>query len=152
MSASHPAESAATQSDPSQAAHGLAGVHVLIAEDSPDQRRVYAELLRQAGADVTLECNAQSAVDSVSKLPPVFDAIILDILASYADSVDAARDLRALGYEGAIIALTADHSKELRHACFQAGCDACLDKPFTQANFIEAIQLHTAASHSNRRL
>ncbi len=49
------------------------------------------------------------------------------------DGIQAARVLRAEGYTGSIVALTADAFEEDRRACLAAGMDDFLTKPLEQA-------------------
>ena len=97
-----------------QVAPLLAGKQVLLAEDSLDQGRLILKFLQLAGAEVTLECNGQAAVDAVQKSPALFDAVVMDFQMPGMDGVDATRQLRALGYAGTIIAITAFGSEELK--------------------------------------
>ncbi len=123
----------------SQAAPSLAGKQVLLAEDSLEQGRLFLKFLQLAGAEVTLECNGEAAVDAVRKSPTLFDAVVMDFQMPGIDGVDATRELRACGYAGAIIAITAFGSEELKQSWFKAGCDDYLEKPLEKATFINAL-------------
>ena len=131
-------------SDSSQVPSALEGKQVLLAEDSVDQSRLYLMFLQRAGADVTLECNGQSAVDAVVKSPMLFDAVVMDFQMPELDGLDATRQLRELGYRGAIIAVTAFSSDELKQSWFQTGCDDFLEKPLDATMLVSAVHLHTA--------
>ncbi len=128
------------QSNSPQATLVLEGRQVLLAEDCVDQGRLYLRFLERAGAVVTLECSGQSAVDAIRKSPTRFDAVVMDFQMAEVDGVDATRQLRALGYDGAIIAVTAFGSDELRQSWFQAGCDDYLEKPLERATLINTLR------------
>ena len=135
-----------SQSDSSQAAPTLEGQRVLLAEDCPDQGRLYLEFLRQAGAEVTLECSGQSAVDAVRKMPTHYDAVVMDFQMPELDGLDATKQLRELGYSGPIIAVTAFGSDELRSSWRQAGCVDFLEKPLDQHKFVGTVLRHATAA------
>ena len=120
----------------------LEGQQVLLAEDCADQGRLYLKFLQSAGAEVTLECNGQSAVDAVRKGPTLFDAVVMDFQMPEMDGLESTRQLRELGYSGAIIAATAFGSEELKQSWFQAGCDEYLEKPLNKQELISAVLRH----------
>ncbi|MBT6157509.1 MAG: response regulator [Planctomycetaceae bacterium] len=132
------------QSNSSEPTLVLDGKQVLLAEDCVDQGRLYLRFLERAGTDVTLECSGQSAVDAVEKSPTRFDAVVMDFQMPELDGLEATERLRALGYTGPIIAVTAFSSEELRLAWFKAGCDEFLEKPLTKATLIKTVMQHTA--------
>jgi len=123
----------------SQVVPSLEGTQVLLAVDCADDQRLYLEFLQLAGAEVTLECSGQSAVNAVRKSPALFDAVVMDFKMPRVDGLDATRQLRALGYSGVIIAVTAFGSEELKQSWFQAGCDDYLEKPFEKATLINTL-------------
>ncbi len=124
----------------------LAGLRLLLAEDCADQGRMYLRFLQSAGAEVTLECNGESTVDSVRKAPSMFDAVVMDFQMPEMDGLESTTQLRELGYGGAIIAATAFGSEELKRNWFQAGCDAYLIKPLKTHELIRAVLQHATAA------
>lgn len=138
------------QSNSNQGTLPLEGRQILLAEDCVDQGRLYLRFLENAGADVTLECSGQSAVDAVKRAPARFDAVVMDFQMPKLDGLDATSQLRALGYTGPIVAVTAFASEELESAWIEAGCDGFLEKPLTKAVLLEAVTKHlTAATVGN---
>ncbi len=131
--------------DPSgSSAPPLEGMQVLLAEDCIDQGRLYLKFLQRAGADVTLECNGESAVKAVRKSLTRFDAIVMDFQMPEMDGLESTKQLRFLGYRGAIIAATAFGSEELKQSWFQQGCNELLEKPLIQHELVGAILQHTS--------
>lgn len=145
MDASHTSQTIDSHFDSSQAALTLEGQQVLLAEDCVDQGRLYLKFLQVARAEVTLECNGQSAVDAVRKSPTLFHVVVMDFQMPEMDGLDATRQLRELGYRGAILAVTAFVSEELKQSWFQAGCNEFLEKPLNKQELISAVLRHTTA-------
>ena len=63
------------------------------------------------------------------------------------DGFEATRQLRAEGYAGAIIALTAHAMAGDRRKCLDAGCDGYVTKPVDRRELIEVVR---AAATSGR--
>ena len=120
----------------------LKGKRILLAEDCLDQGRLYLNFLQLAGAEVTLECNGKSAFDAVRKSLTLFNAVVMDFQMPEMDGLITTKSLRQIGYSGAIIAVTAIGSDELKQRWFEAGCDAFLQKPLIKRELINAVQLH----------
>lgn len=117
----------------------LAGRHILLAEDSPDQQRLFATLLRQAGASVILECNGAAAVERVLPCKNDYDAVILDFMMPVMDGVKATRELRDHGYPGVIIAITAFGNKVVEQDWLAAGATVFLQKPIGPGRFVQVL-------------
>jgi len=120
----------------------LAGLRVLLAEDSPDSQRLIVHLLEQGGAEVTVFGNGKAAVEAwltERDQGRPFDVILLDIQMPVMDGYEAAGLLRNEGCTGPIIALTAHDMAGARRRCIAAGCDAFASKPIDRATLIGTI-------------
>ncbi len=120
---------------------------ILLADDAPDGQVLISRLLRKAGAQVTVVGDGREAVRqalAAADEARAFDVILLDMQMPVMDGYTAARTLRARGYEGIIIALTAHAMVGDREKCLQAGCDEYTVKPIERARLIEIVraQLH----------
>jgi CheY-like chemotaxis protein len=124
---------------PAPPAEPLEGRQVLLVEDSPDQRRLFAALLEYAGATVTLECNGEAAVATATQSPTPFDAIVMDLSMPIMDGIEATRQLRSRGYEGAIVGITAHDTEGLEDSWIKAGCDAYLTKPLDTTALVNTV-------------
>ena len=130
----------------------LADLRILLVEDSPDQQRLYLAMLRDAGADVRLECNGEAAVETALAASLEFDVIIMDMVMPLLDGIAATRQLRRQGYAGPILAFTAKPEEHTRDIWFQAGCNAYLSKPLAMPTLIDAIRRLLAADGRMRLL
>lgn len=121
----------------------LSNVRLLLAEDGVDNQRLISFLLRKAGASVTVVENGQLAYDeimrSVARYQP-YDVLLTDMQMPVLDGYSAVRKLRAEGYEGKIIALTAHAMARDRDKCMKAGCDGFATKPIDWQRLIELIR------------
>ena len=84
----------------------LAGLSVLVVEDTLPIRRVLVSTLERAGAEVTGAAEAETAVETCRSRAAggrPFDAVVLDHLMPRKDGAWAASTLRADGFGGALI-------------------------------------------------
>lgn len=131
---------AAEQAAGAPALHRLQ-CRILLAEDSPDNQRLLATILRKAGADVTVAENGQLAlelVDAAEHEGQPYDLLITDIQMPELDGFALAKELRGRGKTFPIVALTAHAMEEDRRRCFEAGCNDFASKPITRATLIGA--------------
>jgi CheY-like chemotaxis protein len=115
---------------------------ILLVEDGIDNQRLIAFILRRAGAEVTVAENGQEGLDAgreVLEQGQPFDVILMDMQMPVLDGYQAARRLRAAGYEGPIIALTAHAMTDDRQKCLDAGCDEYLSKPIDKETLLTKV-------------
>jgi len=105
---------------------------VLLAEDGPDNQRLFGHFLRVAGAEVTIAGDGRRALelalDAWTAGRP-FDVVLMDMQMPTMDGYQATRALREAGYGGAIIALTAHAMATDRERCLAVGCNDFETKP-----------------------
>ncbi|TWU49517.1 PAS domain S-box protein [Rubripirellula reticaptiva] len=116
--------------------------HVLVVDDRRDIRFLSKRLLTKAGATVD-ECeDGQLAVEHMTdclKKGHCPDLILLDMQMPNLDGYGTARQLRRLGYDGPIIALTADAMQGDMNECLNAGCNDYLSKPIDAKRLVELV-------------
>lgn len=116
-------------------------------EDSCETLRLFACILRAAGAVVTVAQNGFSAVElalahdvSVSDEP--FDVILMDMEMPLMDGYEATRRLRAGGYQGPIVAITTFNEDGDQEACLACGCTSYVPKPIERPDLITLVRQH----------
>ena len=123
----------------------LFGLRILLAEDGPDNQRLFTYLLEKAGAEVTVVDNGKLALDAALTARDEgtpFGVILMDMQMPVMDGYKSAGALRKKGYTGSIIALTANAMEGDAQKCIAAGCDAYATKPIDRKKLIETIQSH----------
>jgi PAS domain S-box-containing protein len=122
----------------------ITGVHILLAEDNELNQVVARQLLRRAGADVTVVADGAEAIAALRR--GRFDVVLMDIQMPNLDGYAATRIIREeLGLSGEIlpvIALTASALIEDRHKALEAGMDDFVMKPFHPEQLAEVIARH----------
>ncbi len=148
-----PAEaSALAVSDPTPALFAddarLAG-RILLVEDGPDNQRLISALLQRAGLDVELAADGERGCAlalAAGAAGEPFDVVLMDMQMPVLDGFAAVERLRARGYRGAIIALTANAMAGDRARSLAIGCDDHATKPITR----EILLRHIAAQLEKR--
>jgi signal transduction histidine kinase len=115
---------------------------VLLAEDNPVNREVLTEMLEVMGCKVSSVENGVQAVQAAHEA--TFDAILMDCQMPMMDGHTATIQLRedetTHGRSRSfIVALTADATTENRQRCFDAGMDAVMTKPVSQARLRDLV-------------
>lgn len=116
----------------------LSGVKILLAEDSPDNQLIINMILEKVGAQVDIASDGAEAFSKAVKNK--YDVILLDIQLPVMNGHEVCQKLRAQGYTGPVIALTAHALKKERDQSLQIGCDAHLTKPIDRYHLISTIQ------------
>jgi len=120
----------------------LAGLRVLVADDVEVNRKLFARFLGDAGASVDLAEDGQEAVDltlEAMRGTEPYDAVIMDMQMPNLDGHEATRALRLEGFEGPVIALTADAMPGRRERCIESGCTDFLTKPVSRDILVAAV-------------
>jgi len=108
------------------------GARILLAEDGRDNQRLFTLMLKSAGYAIEVAENGAIAVEmgraALEQHEP-FDLILMDLMMPEMDGIEATARLRTAGYEGPIVALTADALLGTRERCLGAGCSDYATKP-----------------------
>ncbi len=120
----------------------ILGRRILVAEDAPDNQRIIRVILERAGAVVAMAANGKTAVEMVAQAmhkEESFDLILMDIQMPILDGYRATAQLRADGYSGPIVALTAHVMGSENEKTHAVGCNAYLTKPFTRETLLWTV-------------
>ena len=127
----------------------LAGLRILLVEDSPDNRTITLAYLRDTPYRV--EVAEDGAVAYEKFTAGHYDLVLMDRQMPVMDGLTATRAIRA--WEQAnhrpptpIVALTAAALKGDQEKCVAAGCTAYLTKPIKQEVLLQAIKEHSAVA------
>lgn len=115
----------------------LSNIHVLLVDDSSDNRLLMTKILKSMGATVDIATNGREAIEKA--LGNRHDLILMDMQMPIMDGYAAARSLRELGFLKPIIALTANAMNSERSRCLEAGCDDFHPKPIDRPLLIDMI-------------
>jgi signal transduction histidine kinase len=107
----------------------LAGLRLLVAEDSELNRFLMEQMLVHEGAHVRFAVDGREAVEAVRADRTAFDAILMDVQMPVLDGLAATALIRAIAPTLPIIALTAHALPEERARCLAAGMNEHLSKP-----------------------
>jgi len=119
-------------------APNLDGLRILLAEDNAVNRQLGAMTLEMMGARVSVAVDGVVAIQMVQEDPP--DVILMDMHMPRMGGLTATRHLRATGFDGPVVALTAAVLPEDRDAALAAGMDGFATKPIDADALLEAIQ------------
>lgn len=126
-------------------------LHILVAEDNPDNQLLLQLMLGKVGAVCTLVDNGHKAVERA--LADEFDLILMDMQMPLMGGEEATRLIRHAGIETPIIAVTANVMSEDFERYRRAGCQDLLPKPIMQNELMAILnRFGGAKSHADLAL
>jgi signal transduction histidine kinase/DNA-binding NarL/FixJ family response regulator len=117
-------------------------LRVLLAEDNDVNQEVAIALLASLDCEVELVSNGEAVVAAAGS---GFDVILMDCQMPEMDGIEATRRIRRAGVRDRggkripIIAVTAHAMRHDREACFGAGMDAYISKPFGREELVHTL-------------
>ncbi|TDT69189.1 PAS domain S-box-containing protein [Hypnocyclicus thermotrophus] len=113
------------------------GVNVLLAEDNEINQVVAKEILEKKGFMVDVVDNGKKVIEKVTENK--YDIILMDLQMPIMDGIEATRELRLIGVDIPIIALTADAISGVKEKCIAAGMNGYISKPIVPEKMIKII-------------
>ena len=118
----------------------LAQLRILIVEDDAVNRMVLEKLLNREGLiQISLAGTGDEALARMEN--EQFDVILLDMHLPDRSGTETARSIRARGWKGQMIAVTADTTPDMRDLVFAAGIDYFSPKPLDMSDLMSSIRL-----------
>ena len=115
-------------------------IAVLVVEDNAVNRKVIGSVLAIAGIEPVYAFDGQQALDAVKET--AFDVVFMDVMMPVMDGLTATKALRESGFTAPILGLTANAMQHHKDACFEAGMDDHIAKPFRPADILNALKKH----------
>ena len=116
----------------------LAGIKVLLVEDSPDTQLLVSRLLKLAGATADTASDGKEGIEKARKNN--YDVLLMDLQMPVMDGYEATAALRNEGYSRRIIALTAHTLGDERERCLKSGFDDHIGKPVNREVLIQRVE------------
>ncbi|MCL2743065.1 MAG: ATP-binding protein [Planctomycetaceae bacterium] len=120
----------------------LSSFNILVVDDGRVNQIVLSAQLTDAGAEVTLADNGQTAIESIREHEAAgtsFDVILMDMQMPVMDGYEATNRLRSGGYTRPIIAITAHALSGDCEKTLAIGCNSYLSKPVNKEQLIHTI-------------
>lgn len=117
--------------------YDVGGLHVLIVEDNEINREIATFMLESVGIVPTCVNNGKEALDKVKEV--TYDCILMDVMMPVMGGLEATRQLRAMGIDIPIIAMSANAFKDDVERSLNAGMNAHLSKPIDEKLLVKTI-------------
>ncbi|MGC9373561.1 MAG: response regulator [Bacteroidales bacterium] len=102
-------------------------IKILLAEDNIINQRVAQTIFKNLGYEITIAQNGKECVDKIKE--NTFDIVFMDIMMPEKDGLEATAEIRSMGYQLPIIAMTANAREEDKTQAFNSGMNDYLAKP-----------------------
>jgi PAS domain S-box-containing protein len=129
----------------------LAGLRILVVDDSDINRDVAQRILQEKGAIIALAEDGQRAIAWLLAHPDTIDLVLMDVQMPVMDGIEATRQLRAMPRFASlpIVALTAGAFKSHHEAARAAGMTHFVTKPFDVPLTVDLIRQLTGRAGSS---
>ena len=113
---------------------------ILVVDDTPQNVKLFTDLLTAKGYEVTSAANGEQALESIARQPP--DLVLLDIMMPGINGYEVCRKIRenpATALLPVVLATSLDPNQE-RVKGIEAGADDFLPKPVNQAELFARVR------------
>lgn len=115
----------------------ISNINILLVEDNKVNQLVAEKFLNKWGVDVTIAENGQEAVDIVKQ--EEFSLILMDLQMPIMDGYEATQEIRKMGIETPILALTASVRIGQKNRAMSVGMNDFLVKPLTPSDLYSKL-------------
>lgn len=122
------------------ATHTMA--EVLIVEDTGLQTALIRGFLSGAHTVVGTAGTAERAIELTRETDP--DVVVMDLRLEEGTGIEATEEIKSSRPETTIIVSTVSVDQEIRQRVFEAGAEGYLNKPYTKAELLDAIEENLA--------
>lgn len=116
---------------------------ILVAEDNKINLKVVMRILEKMGYKVKGVKDGKEALDEIVTNKDQYSMCLFDCHMPVMDGYEASKQVRELGIDIPIIALTADVTSGTKELCLQSGMNDYLSKPFERKEFSKIVQKWT---------
>lgn len=102
-------------------------IKILLAEDNIINQRVAQTIFKNLGYEITIAQNGKDCVEKVKESK--YDIVFMDIMMPEKDGLEATAEIRSLGFNLPIVAMTANAREEDKTKAFNSGMNYYLAKP-----------------------
>lgn len=113
---------------------------IFCVDDDPVAQRLLMATLVRRGWTVECACDGQEALDRFLRDRCAFDVLVTDHAMPRLDGLSLVRQLRAAGFGGAVIVVSAHLGSGERTAYQALGVTAFFPKPFPRAGLLAAVR------------
>ena len=110
--------------------YDVSGLKVLVVEDNEINREIATFMLEKVGIVPTCAINGKEGLEKVKE--GTYDCILMDVMMPVMGGLEATRQLRAIGVDIPIIAMSANAFKDDVERSLNAGMNAHLSKPIDE--------------------
>ncbi len=141
----HNPENLKRDSKPTIAKSTSSKPNILIAEDEALNVLYLKRVFRNKDFELHFAANGQEALQ-IAENNPEINLVFMDIKMPVMDGLEATRRIKAIRPDLPVVAVTAYAASEDRQACFEAGCNEYVAKPFTPEDLDKMIRRYTSGS------
>jgi CheY-like chemotaxis protein len=129
---------------PTQSAETLPVAHlVLTVDDSRLMRSMIRKILESDGYEVKEATGGEEALKTALEQP--FSCVVLDLLMPVMDGREILKRLRAQGYAGPVVFVTANIQEHVKAECMELGAYAVVHKPPQIETVLSVVRAAIAA-------
>lgn len=136
-----PEEKAAAPADSGAKSKSLAGIKVLLTDDSVIMQQIVKQMLEGEGAEVLVAVNGEEGVQQFKQTKP--DIVLMDVEMPVMNGLDASRAINEIKSElqlqTPILGMTAHTGQEEYDKCIESGMNSVVIKPFKLDGLLSAF-------------